>query len=536
LTTVAQRSRNEKPFIIGILPPAVDISGRLLDRSMTIAREDPSLLTSPVEVPDTMTPALEATTTLIPGQVSTARAGSHKWARGVLVEAFRKVMKRDPTIAEIQYAHAVAWGESNYGLGWKGTSLEGSNNWGAVQCHGGKPGPGCIETRDTRPDGTSYYAYYRTFPTPVDGAANTIRNIFGGARKNTALILAEGGTVFDASYAMRREHYYEGKCPRATQKYGGRRTNKSSRQPYLDDATRACNEEAVTIRSTKAKKTIDEVALANGDPEVMALGTYESAEERWRVIENGGSIGGDVEESSWSTEGAPNAQSASKQQEKTSGVPLNVTDLGKALTEKQRAQIAASQLALQQLQDLPPLRLLVNPQRLAFKEAKIVSDGNRSRSGQIVEHWGDDQAKLSASGMLAAFFAMDVYNANGPGINRTARNYSAGYQNFQALYLIYRNNAAMYLEDYAGIQGEKNLSMLGSVYIYYDNILHIGSFDSFDITETDEKPYTLEYSFEFSVRASFLLDHNDDVSDRIRHNREVAQNTSSRLFGSINGA
>ena len=452
------------------------------------------------------------------------------------MEAFRKVMHRDPTIAEIQYVHSVAWRESNYGLGWKGTDLEGSNNWGAVHCNNPNQA-GCIKHVDVRSDGSSYVSYFRTFPTPVDGAANTIRNVFGSGRPKTAQILAEGGTVYDACYAMRREHYYEETCPKARNKYGAKRVVKSGISPDLDEATRACAEECITKRALNAKETIDSVALANGDPEVMSLGTYEGAEARWRSLTRGGSsVGGDVEENKWATNGATNAQNAAKQQEKTKGTPLNATDLGKSLTEKQRAQIAASQLALAQLQDLPPLRLLVNPQRLGWKESKIVSDGNRSRSGQIVEHWGDDQSKLSASGMLAAFYAMDVYNANGPGLNRTARNFSAGFQNFQALYLIYRNNAGMYLEDYAGVVGDRNLSMLGSVYIYYDNILHIGSFDSFDITETDQKPYTLEYSFEFSVRASFLLDHDDDVSERIRRNRVVAQNTSSRLFGSSNGS
>ena len=529
LTTVAQRGQNEKPFIIGILPPSVDISGRLLDRSMSIAREDPSLLT-PVELPTTSTPSLEATTTIIPSQANTAQAGSHKWARGVLTEAFRKVMHRDPNLAEIQYLHSVAFRESSYGRGWDGAMAK-SNNWGAVHCS--STTPGAIEHIDVRADGSEYTTYFRSYPTPVDGAADVVRNVFSSSRPKTAQILAEGGTVFDACYAMRREHYYEETCPKARNKYGANRVVKSAIQPDLDEATKACARECITIRSTKAKAAIDAVALANGDPEVMALGTYESSEIRWRNLSLGNSVEGDTEGGSWATDGSQNAQNAAKEQDKTSGTPLNATDLGKALTDKQRSQIAASQLALQQLQDLPPLRLLVNPQRFSWKESKIVSDGNRSRSGPIVEHWGDDQSKLSASGMLAAFYAMDAYNASGPGITRTARNFSAGYQNFQALYLIYRNNAAMYLEDYAGVHGDKNLSMLGSVYIYYDNILHIGSFDSFDITETDEKPYTLEYSFEFSTRVSFLLDRQDDVSDRIRRSRDIAQNTSSRLFGSF---
>ena len=53
---------------------------------------------------------------------------------------------------------------------------------------------------------------------------------------------------------------------------------------------------------------------------------------------------------------------------------------------------------------------------------------------------------------------------------------------------------------------------MGSIYIYYDNILYIGSFDSFNLTETELAPFTLEYNFSFTVRATYLLDNTDDLS------------------------
>jgi hypothetical protein len=145
-----------------------------------------------------------------------------------------------------------------------------------------------------------------------------------------------------------------------------------------------------------------------------------------------------------------------------------------------------------------------------------VSDGNFTREGPIIEHWGEQQDKLSLSGKLAAFVAIDTQPSDdsnnlggGPGLTRVARQYSASYQNFLSLYLLYRNNGGLYVNTLADTMKNNllsRLSLLGSIYIYYDNTLYIGSFDSFNITEADTTPYSLEYSIEFTVRATFILD------------------------------
>jgi len=138
------------------------------------------------------------------------------------------------------------------------------------------------------------------------------------------------------------------------------------------------------------------------------------------------------------------------------------------------------------------------------KGEKIVNDGNWGRNGPIIEYWGDNQDKISGSGKSGGFYAIDVTNANGPGITRWARNFSASWQNIQSLYLLYRSNGALFLKD--GLAPSfLNLSLVGSIYIYYDGTLYIGSFDSFNLTEDASAPFTAEYSFEFTVRAAFFL-------------------------------
>jgi hypothetical protein len=164
----------------------------------------------------------------------------------------------------------------------------------------------------------------------------------------------------------------------------------------------------------------------------------------------------------------------------------------------------------------PPLRLLVNPSSFKISSEKVVSDGNFTREGPIIEHWGEQQDKMSISGKIAAFFAIDTQPSDdlnnlggGPGLTRVARQYSASYQNFLSLYLLYRNNGGLFVNTLADTLKNNllsRLSLIGSIYIYYDNTLYIGSFDSFNITEADTTPYSLEYSIEFTVRATFLLD------------------------------
>jgi hypothetical protein len=77
--------------------------------------------------------------------------------------------------------------------------------------------------------------------------------------------------------------------------------------------------------------------------------------------------------------------------------------------------------------------------------------------------------------------------------------------------LLYKNNGGVWFPDPISRSSKaRNLSLVGSVYLYYDHTLYIGSFDTFSLTESETSPFTLEYSFAFTVRASFLLDHLDD--------------------------
>jgi hypothetical protein len=224
----------------------------------------------------------------------------------------------------------------------------------------------------------------------------------------------------------------------------------------------------------------------------------------------------------WETEGKADAAAALREREKTANVPLNQRQFGKKLQAAQRQAIAEAQAALEGMKRLPPLRLLVNPQQFAVKGSKIVTDGNWSRYGPIIEHWGNEQDVISASGKVAAFYTAQT------GLTRAARQFSASWRNFQSLYLLYKNNGGVYLRDPFDTTGQtKRLTYVGSIYIYYDGILYVGSFSSFNVTEEDSAPYTVSYSFEFQVRAAFILDRPDDKYD-IQYASQAPQATSKQ--------
>ena len=204
-------------------------------------------------------------------------------------------------------------------------------------------------------------------------------------------------------------------------------------------------------------------------------------------------------------EGSGDASVSRKEQQKRDRVPLNQRDLGKAFQTAQRRAALEAKAAIDRMKNTPPLRLLVNPKQFDVKGAKIILDGNWSRRGAIIEHWGDEQDIISATGRVAAFYTRET------GVTRTARQFSEAWRNLQSLYLLYKNNGGVYLQDPFDPTGKTSrLTYVGSIYIYYDGILYIGSFTNFSISEDETTPFTAEYSFEFQVRAAFLLDQPDD--------------------------
>lgn len=498
-------------FAVGILPPAANVTGRILDRTASIPVDGETELVGDQAASNANTAAGVASPEA-PGKVTEGRAaGSHRWGRQVMLEAFRELYGREPTLAELQYAQAVGWAETSYGQAWK-REMMGSNNWGAVHCPlNGQTGPGCISYTDHHPDGTPFTVSFKSYETPKDGAKDLLKHIFTHRSTGQAL---QGGDTYRASYLMRRQSYYGGFCPQATKEFGAGPAKSSLKSPDASEGTQACAKEAIGLHAGRIHQIIQDMAVANGDPSVLGLGNYEAADAWYRETRgldaSGQPIGGDAKGGDWQGQGSKNAADAKQEEAKLAGSPLLSSDANKALIAAQVTQARMMQEALAKMAATPPLAMLVNPSSFGVKGEKIANDGSWTRNGPIIEFWGDQQDKISGSGKVAGFFAIDATNATGPGLTRMARNLSQGWENFQSLYLLYRNNGALFMPDFVSRDDRVNMAMMGSVYIYYDNTIYIGSFDSFNVTENEATPFTVEYSFEFTVRASFLLDRTDD--------------------------
>ena len=579
LSAVDRRGRNPKLFVIGILPPSSNVTGRLLDRSATsgtttIQNVSPTVVENPAPLPIQDNAGANASqVTLGPYQIpigtGPTNVGQVRQTDGVgpdkgppiktqmsipqiwktMRDAYVQVTGREPTATELQFYVAQSLRET--GGSWP------NNNVGFVGNYGGgapltppekRPGPptrtipaGVTTFRQPPPDSN----LYKSYASPQEGAKAYLSFL----TKNPATIqAAQQGDTLGFLTGLAQQGYYE-----ASVDVYYRGTQKSGPEPLYP-----------TLLNRVANTMVTQgVSLGVADPAPLhAPDALAYKESSGAYIARAGVKGnrplppihrfnpgspygpGDLlppgtgtpqVNASWVSDGSPAAMESRKNLSKIATTQITVTtDLGKRFQDAQRAQILATQKALENMRNTPPLRMLVNPSSFTVSAEKITSDGNWGRNGPIIEHWGDQQDKISGSGSVAGFYALakslkDPKAVGAPGLTRMARNFSLGYQNFLSLYLLYRNNAGLYLNDMGQSDKRLNLSMVGSVYIYYDNTLYIGSFDSFNVTEDDTKPFTLNYSFEFTVRSTFLLD-NPPVQGTGNNNTFALNNTTSAFL------
>ncbi len=180
-------------------------------------------------------------------------------AATVMREAWSLVHGRAPSEGELLYSLLVAKHESSFGRGWKG-AMAGSNNWGAVQCGQAAiaQGAACISWQDTHPDGRKYDVGFRKYASPVEGAADVVRNLTK-QRPSAWEVMKAKGPLSDFARAMRVERYYGGFCPEAT-KAGGR----FSYGKPKSKAEEACHEEAIAEYVKANRKSLSEIAGAIG--------------------------------------------------------------------------------------------------------------------------------------------------------------------------------------------------------------------------------------------------------------------------------
>lgn len=212
-------------------------------------------------------------------------AARHVWARPILRAAFNAKIGREPTLAELQYLHGVAFHETRYGRANFIGDIKNEKNWGAVQCLPSDPAEACTaQTEDSKASGKHYPARFKVYKSDELGAQGTVSNVVGKSRPLTAAVLASAHpTVFGASLAMRREHYYEGFCPHAKAQFGADAVDESFKSPDKNQATQACEREAVEGHAAAALwPIIQDVASSLGEGIAIPLGTFDDAQRAYR--------------------------------------------------------------------------------------------------------------------------------------------------------------------------------------------------------------------------------------------------------------
>jgi len=103
---------------------------------------------------------------------------------------------------------------------------------------------------------------------------------------------------------------------------------------------------------------------------------------------------------------------------------------------------------------------------------------------------------ISCSGVTAGQYVFNIFGQGG--LSQLNRVQSISYQNLLSLVMTYKNNGVIYERNVPGSVGTPVLAV--SLFIYYDDKVYIGSFDSFTVEDDANQPYNLSYSFRFTVR------------------------------------
>lgn len=504
---ITQVKANPKMFVVGLIPPASNITGRLLDRSGSVgnvvgAPEDVSIGGSGARG-GTLDPVVNGT---VPGTGVREPTKHTPMNRQTFSESLLKVLpgatKEQAGILWAQFAGETGSGSKCFGwnLGnvkhhngssvnyqtlnnvWEGVtpaqaeSLKATGQWVADPSadHAKVVGPGKVSVLVAPgKEGENQACWFNVYPSADVGMASFINSKKSG-RYASSWQAIENGDPAAYAHELKKNGYY----------------------------------------------TASETAYAN------SLKVHYNAwlkDDSFEKAQQKAGITTETTNNKWQKDGSANASKSKEDETKThdNGFRDKQNALGEKFMAAQQDEMKRTVLALETMKRTPPLRMLVNPASFKTNSEKIISDAGWTRNGPVIEHWGESQDKIEASGRVAGFFAIDANNpradneGGAPGLTRVARNFSAAYHNFLSLWLLYRNNANLLLDGAATDGGKWNrISMVGSIYIYYDDIMYIGSFDSFNVTESDDKPYTLEYDFSFTVRAAFLLDRPDQHLDR----------------------
>ena len=151
--------------------------------------------------------------------------------------------------------------------------------------------------------------------------------------------------------------------------------------------------------------------------------------------------------------------------------------------------------------------MILNPNSWNVTMQQLVTP-IRTVGGYVVQHWGHNPDTISVEGWSAAFYLsgeeLSLINDPGgvsDGITSAHRRFTEGYRHFLKLLEVFRHNGVDVLP-----KGMPKRAGLGAIEIQYQGVVYLGHFLEFNYTESEENPYSIQYSYTFKVRREITLD------------------------------
>jgi hypothetical protein len=136
----------------------------------------------------------------------------------------------------------------------------------------------------------------------------------------------------------------------------------------------------------------------------------------------------------------------------------------------------------------PYMILHMNPDSFEVSYSKLINR-QATRGGFVEQHWGEELDSISCSGSTGLFITLDA------GLSALNRKASIAYRKYLELVALYRNNGLVYDQ-----RGE--VIFEGGIKMYFDGDIYTGYFENMTITESADKPFTFDVSFNFKVKTT----------------------------------
>ena len=116
----------------------------------------------------------------------------------------------------------------------------------------------------------------------------------------------------------------------------------------------------------------------------------------------------------------------------------------------------------------------------------------QTRGGWVEQHWGHELVEISVDQSTGAF--MNIYT----GLTSVLRQRTIAWDRYRDLHDLYRNNGS--LHDPTGA-----IVLQGHILLMYDRGSFLGTFRSFQVSESDDSPFAFKLSWSFKIEHTILM-------------------------------